>query len=149
MPISYRSDIQRTVDGRHGPRLPAPRREFTAADFIERQRVPTRGLPRWTDAEIDELRRLAATSLIAAQIAEQMGRTPGGIRTRASLEGISLKYSSHRGLSMNEWTQDELDTLHHLASTGAKRSEMRAALPNRTDGAIGYRVWHMGFRRGG
>jgi hypothetical protein len=152
MPISYRSDIQRTVDGkRPAPPPIAPRRELTASDFIQRprvQRVPSRGLPRWTEEEIEELRQLAATSLIASQIAERMGRTAGGIRTRASIEGISLKYSSHRGLSMNEWTKEELDILYGLAASGAKRAEMREALPNRTDGAIGYRVWQMGFRRG-
>lgn len=146
MPVAYRSNIQRLVDTGM-PRQEAPRKDLTAADFIQHRKVPTRGAPMWEPDEIAKLRRLASQELTPKQIAERLGRTPRAVSCRASIEGISLHYSSRLGVSVKQWSAEDDERLRRMADDKASRAAMRAAFPNRTNNAIGYRLWQMGYRR--
>lgn len=45
----------------------------------------------WTPAEIKELKSLAKENTPARVMGLKLGRTPGAVQTKASVEGISLK----------------------------------------------------------
>ena len=55
------------------------------------------GFP-WDPQEVQQLRSLAASGLTAQQIAEQMRRTPVGIRSKAAALKLALRAARRRAI---------------------------------------------------
>lgn len=47
----------------------------------------------WTADEVGELKRLIAEGIPLRAVARALGRTPGAVRVRATIEGFSLRRS--------------------------------------------------------
>lgn len=87
----------------------------------------------WTDENVVEFRRLAATGLTAKMLARRLRRTPYAIRARAIILRIKIG-------KQKPWTRAALIKINKLIDQNLPTKEIKKSFPRRTYNSVASKV---------